>query len=288
MATETTHLEVVSVDLFERPTRLRLPFRFGVVTLRETPQAFIRVHVRFADGRSGQGQAAELMVPKWFDKSAALSNDDNVEQLRTSLRIARDALTTVGRGTAFGLHAAVEPLIHAEAARRGLPGLVASFGLALVDRAVIDAIARAEGADVLSLLRSNRLGISDATTPDLAGFDLAGFLKGLAPKPSIRARHTVGLIDPLTAAEIPAEERLNDGLPQSLEEIIAHYGLTSFKLKVQGKPDLDIARLTAIAAILDRSPAPYEATLDGNEQFPDAEAVAEFWQRLGARLRWRG
>jgi hypothetical protein len=59
---------------------------------------------RLADGRSAWGGAAELMAPKWFDKNLALSNDDNFEQLRSVLRMARDAVP-VGRqspDTAFG------------------------------------------------------------------------------------------------------------------------------------------------------------------------------------------
>ena len=71
--------------------RLRLPFRFGVVTLTECPQAFVRARIELADGRSAWGGAAELMAPKWFDKNLALTNDDNFEQLRDVLRLARSA-----------------------------------------------------------------------------------------------------------------------------------------------------------------------------------------------------
>jgi hypothetical protein len=40
MATVT--LIPTAIELYERPTSLRLPFRFGVATLREAPQAFVR------------------------------------------------------------------------------------------------------------------------------------------------------------------------------------------------------------------------------------------------------
>ena len=62
-----------------------------LLTLREAPQAFARVQVQLADGRTAWGAAAELMAPKWFDKNLALSNEENFEQLRTVLRMARDA-----------------------------------------------------------------------------------------------------------------------------------------------------------------------------------------------------
>ena len=87
---------------------------------------------------------------------------------------------------------------HAACAAAGLNGLIASFGLALIDRAIIDALGRLEGASVFALVRDNRLGLDAATAPDLAGFDLDRFLAGLKPAPSIHARHTVGLVDALT------------------------------------------------------------------------------------------
>ena len=78
-------LKLIAADFFERPVRLRLPFRFGVVTLTEAPQVFVRARIRLDDGREGEGVSAELLAPKWFDKSPALSNEENFDQLRRSL-----------------------------------------------------------------------------------------------------------------------------------------------------------------------------------------------------------
>jgi hypothetical protein len=122
-------LRLMEASFYERPVKLRLPFRFGVVTLTEAPQAFVRVRVRLADGREGEGISAELLVPKWFDKSPALTNEENFDQLRRSLDIARQHALDAGTNTAFGLSAAVEAAHHAACARSGLNGLVASSGL---------------------------------------------------------------------------------------------------------------------------------------------------------------
>jgi hypothetical protein len=277
-------LALIGADFFERPVKLRLPFRFGVVTLTEAPQAFVRARIRLADGREGDGISAELLVPKWFDKSPALSNEQNFDQLRRSLTSARQHLIAAGTGTAFGLSAAADAT-HREACRAaGLNGLVASFGLALLERAIIDALARLEGVPAFALVHGNRLGLTAQTTPDLDGFDLDKFLAGLKPAPTIAVRHTVGMVDALTTAET-AGRRLDDGLPESLEEVIAAYGHRYFKLKVAGAVDADIARLSAIAVVLDGIPEPYFATLDGNEQFKSAEAAAELWRRIGEEPR---
>src|SRR5262245_49298637 len=160
MTCEAPRLRLVEATLHERPVKLRLPFRFGVVTLTEAPQAFVRARVRLADGREGDGVAAELLAPKWFDKSPALSNDDNFGQLRRSLTLARRHLIDAGTGTVFGLTAAVERTHHAACAAEHLNGLVASFGLAVMERAIIDALGRLVGASVFSLVRENRLGLT--------------------------------------------------------------------------------------------------------------------------------
>src|SRR6185503_9001124 len=92
---------VKEILFFERDVKLRLPFRFGVVTMREAPQAFVRARIRLEDGREAWGAAAELLAPKWFGKNPALSNEDNFEQLRASLRSARTAYLSGENRTAY-------------------------------------------------------------------------------------------------------------------------------------------------------------------------------------------
>lgn len=290
MSQPAPRLRLIEAEAFERPVAFRIPFRFGAVTVREAPQAFIRVRIALEDGRTAQGISAELMVPKWFDKSPSLTNEQNFDQLRRSLAIAREHLLAAGTATAFGLSAAVEAAHHAACAKVGLDGLVASFGLALHERAIVDALGRLLDTDVFTLVRKNTLGLDATTAPDLNGFALDAFLSGLTPAKAIAARHTVGLGDALTAADLDPASRLNDGLPETLEDVIAAYGHTTFKLKARGDVPADIDRLVHIADVLDRKVGTYRATLDGNEQFADIDTVAELWSRIGqhprlARLR---
>jgi L-alanine-DL-glutamate epimerase-like enolase superfamily enzyme len=275
-------LRVREVELRERDVRLRLPFRFGAVTLREATEAFARVRITLEDGRAAWGQAAELLAPKWFDKDPSLSNGDNVEQLRASLRLAR-ALYTEGRlaHTAFGLYAESHHFQIAEGRRQRLNSLVAGYGPALLDRAVLDALCSLHGMPFATAIRVNLPGIDPAHfLPEFAGFDTAGFLASLRPAERLHVRHTVGLVDPLTAADPRAP--VGDGLPETLEDVVRVYGHRYFKLKVAGDPGADAARLGAIAAVLDRLEEPYHVTLDGNEQYASAEAVQALWAALEA------
>src|SRR6476619_1988881 len=172
---------VRKVRLYERDVRLRLPFRFGVVTLTGAPQVFVRARIELLDGSAHWGAAAELLVPKWFDKDIALSNEQNFEQLRLALALAIDAYTQpAGPRTAFGHFAAHYDQQLAAGAAHGLNPLVASFGQAQIDRAILDAVCRSAGLSFYEAMHSNLPGIEaalpPALVPDLAGFDLQRFL----------------------------------------------------------------------------------------------------------------
>jgi len=256
---------IVAIDLLERGVRLRMPFRFGVVTLTEAPQAFVHARIRLQDGREAEGASAELLAPKWFDKNPALSNEDNFEQLRNSMRTARERYLANGARTAWAHSTPVK-------------GLVENFGPALIDRALLDALARCLGISFYGAIKENAVGAER-----FEGMDLPAFFSNLKPASAIAARHTVGLVDPITASD--QNERVNDGLPETLEEVVARYGHRWFKLKVGGDVKADIERLSAIASVLDRIPGAYRASLDGNEQYDDFDGVAALWSKMRAETR---
>jgi hypothetical protein len=273
-------LKVLEVHVHERPVVLRLPFRFGVITLRECPQVFARVLVDVAGFGEAWGMSAEALAPKWFDKNPALSNDDNLDQLRTSLRIAAEAYMAAGPATAFDLFSGCYANQISSGAGAGLPPLAAGYGLALLDRAVLDGLCMATVTSFAGAIQSNLPGITTAMTPELAGFAMDDFLAGLAPLEHVAARHTVGMIDPLAAADQSPDERLDDGLPETLEEVITAYGTRHFKIKITGNIDEDTERLTRVAGTLDQIQDSYVATIDGNEQYDSEDGVLDLLGRL--------
>lgn len=283
MTVDTPRFRITQIELFEAPVRLRMPFRFGVVTLTHCQQVWVRVHLEGPGRLRGTGAAAELLSPKWFDKNPALSNEQNLDQLRDVLQLAASAYTAgPGAGsldTAFGHFARHHDAHQQAAAARGHNPLLAAYGPALIDRAVLDALCRATGLGFHDAMRRNLAGIGPAH-PAFGAFDFHTFLAGLTPAATIAARHTVGLADPITAADVT--EPLHDGLPQTLEQVLARYGHRHFKLKLSGQVEADLQRLRAIAAVLDRSGRDYQVTLDGNEQFADAATLTALAERLRA------
>ncbi|MFO1082670.1 MAG: mandelate racemase [Reyranellaceae bacterium] len=271
------------VERHERHVKMRLAFRFGVITVTDATQAVIRATIELPDGRTSRGVAAEALAAKWFDKNPALSDAQNFQQLRRALALAIELYRDQGFARSFDLFAGTYEEQRRRGAAEGLNPLVAAYGPALLDRAVLDALGRATGQSFATMIRTNLPGIrATALTPDIEQGALDGFLAGLRPAPSIEVRHTVGLVDPLTAADRPAADRVNDGLPETLEEVVAHYRGRYYKLKVAGDIAADLDRLTRIAGVLDAGAGDYRVTLDGNEQYDDVEGIVELWRRVEA------
>ncbi|MBM3567815.1 MAG: mandelate racemase [Alphaproteobacteria bacterium] len=272
-------LSVRAVEGYEWPYVLRLPFRFGAVTHTHGRQLVVRARIRLADGREGWGYAAEALAAKWFEKDPGLTDAQNFAQLRRAVELTRDAYLAAGANTAFGLSIEHYRPLRQAGMREGLSPLVTSFGPAMVDRAVLDALCRLEGLSFRCAMQANRAGMTPHhEIGDLGGFDFESFLAGLDPADHIHVRHTVGMVDPIVAAD--QDKRVDDGLPETLEEVVTRYGCRYYKLKVGGDVERDVARLSRIAQVLDRISGPYHATLDGNEQYADAKGVAELWRAM--------
>jgi len=274
---------IEEIRFSERDAVLRLPFRFGAATVNACPQVFVRARIRFADGSTSQGCAAEMMIPKWFDKNPALSNEDNFQQLRDALLAARTAYCAdTSARTAWQHFAHHYEALLANGAAAGLNPLAASYGPALLDRAILDALLLKLGCSFAEGMSANAAGITlhgSGLAADLRDFDMARFLSLQMPRKQIAARHTVGLADAITQADKPAEAPM-DGLPTSLESAITRYGHRHFKIKLSGDTEADMVRLAAISHVLEG--VAKVVTLDGNEQYASAEAFADFFAQLTA------
>ena len=241
-------IAVKSIDLSERRVPFRHPFRFGAVTVNEAPQIFVHVTIE-VDGQRSTGAAAELMVPKWFNKDADLSAGDTIDQLRQSSAIARTLyLEHTTPDTAFGLHAARNGTQVAACGKAGIPPLAANFGTAEIDKAILDALLRSQRTDFFNGMRTNLAGLDARLTPDLDNSAISNFLTGRKVSQGIAVRYTIGMLDTLDSVR---------------EAIRAKYRF--FKIKLCGDPEKDRVRLSELAALLGDSD--YQATLDANEQY---------------------
>ena len=274
--TSPVALRVVGWEMGLVDCALRIPFRYGVVTLTEAPQLTLQVEVEDEQGGRACGYAADLLAPKWFDKDPSKSNGRNCRDLLASAERAVVAYAdpAAERGSVFDHWRRVHGACHVSGARDPSGALVSGFGIALGERAVMDAACRLTGASFAGALREDLFGFRPGEIwPELAGWDHAADL-GAPPRERMVVRHTVGLGDALRPSEVRPEERLDDGLPECLVDDIRRYGLNTFKVKLSGRHEEDLARLLAFAEVVgEHVPAPLQFTVDANEQFRDVAGV---------------
>jgi hypothetical protein len=264
--------QILSYSAHILNVRARMPFRYGIATMVNAPHLFLRVELAI-DGQRATGIAADHLPPKWFTKNPQSSVRDDVMEMIAVIRHAAELATELKAAeTPFQLWEELYGKQSAWAAQHHLPPLLANFGVSLVERAMIEALCRAGRTTFAETLRGNVLGIEGVALDHLSE----------KPLESIIARHTVGLVDPITADEIPPGERLNDGLPQSLDECIRAYGLTHFKIKLGGDVAKDAARLRRLAEVIAANAGDYAFTLDGNENYHEIEPFRRLWKSLEA------
>src|ERR1700691_4137916 len=130
-------LKVISTSLRLQNLRLRIPFRFGIITMTECPHLFLTAQLEI-DGQRAWGIAADSLPNKWFTKDpAALYSDDIADMLKV-IRSACEIATALGnQESLFDLWERTYQAQQAWAGGWGYPPLLAGFGSSLVERAAI-------------------------------------------------------------------------------------------------------------------------------------------------------
>lgn len=276
-------IQPVASNLITRPVHTRIPFKFGVQILNEVPLAELAVEVETSDGRRMVGRSSDLLVPKWFEKNPDTTPAEDSEALARSIseavNLAIELGRTAGAHSAFDIwHVSYQDLV-ARHPNHQPDILVRGFGTHMLERALIDATCRLADCTFREAILNDRLGFSASRVIPATRDWLPARLP--MPADSISVRHTVGMLDPLRLSDIPPEQRIEDGLPQALEEDIDAYGLKWFKIKVGGNPQQDARRLKDIASVVMPKVGNDAAfTLDGNEQCEDLESFAGMLEDL--------
>jgi hypothetical protein len=286
----TDDFTISTFEWFVLPTRTRFPFRYGIASMTDVPQLFMRTRVT-SGSRSSIGLTAEGLPPKWFTKNPATTFEQDLPDMLDVVGHAAHAAEQIARKPRcfFDLWSELNRQQNEWAASRHVPPLLAGFGVSLVERAVIDGLCRLLGVPLHRMVAGNRLGIRLGEVYAELGRAEPGDLLPPTPSGACFVRHTVGLGDPLTPDDITPAERVDDGLPQDLEASIRAYGLRYFKVKLSGASERDLARLRALARVLDRGTrGEFLVTLDGNENFDGISAFRDFYARAAADETLRG
>jgi len=291
-------LESIEVRVREMPPD-RLSFAIGKSgaegkegggAAKRRPEAVLLVRVEVSSveggGKSAVGFSGDRPSFGWLDKRPGRTPDEKLTLLLDLVEAAREQYLAQGRRfeSPFALWRAAGEAVGEKAAAMGAEDLMASYASALYERAVIDAVCRLEGASFFEMVRGDRLGIvPEVVHPELEGVSFSSCFPR-SPRTSFHIRHTVGLSDPIDAADWPDEKRIDDGEPETLAEYARRDGLRYFKIKISGHADRDLERLEAIweRVLLDVDEP--VITLDGNEAYADLEAFAAFERRFEREL----
>ena len=264
----------IDATLRLRRSQTRLPFRYGTACLTWCPQAILQVRAE-VNGKPTTGFSGDCLPPSWFDKSPHKDYPQQIREMIESIEAAINRFDDrLSHPTSlFDAWWDIQHTAHQEDQSRGWPGLLSSFGISLVERALTDAIARAHQLSYFEVLTQNLLHVDPSRfDPNLNELQPRDWMPN-SPTTSIHVRHTVGLIDPLTEYDLAAAGRVHDGLPETLEDYLRHAGVRYLKIKVCNELDRDVERLTTIAGLLTKHRGiDYRVTLDGNEQYQKPES----------------
>jgi len=285
MQTEMTDRFTLSpFEFFVRHTRTRFPFRYGIASMTEVPHLFLRTTVTVA-GKSIAGLTSEGLPPKWFTKNPATTFEQDLPEMLEVISHAAGLAGQIAREPVsfFEFWRELSRQQSAWAMGRKTAPLLANLGVSLVERAVLDGLCRIAGEPLHRMVAANRLGLHlGEIYPELEKSEPHTLLPA-APLKSCFLRHTIGLGDALSPADIPSGERVDDGLPQDLESSIRAYGLSYFKVKLFADAERDFARLRELTRLLMAGTGgDFFITMDGNENFKSFEVFREFWEKAAS------
>jgi L-alanine-DL-glutamate epimerase-like enolase superfamily enzyme len=282
-------IRIRSIEFSYEDYLYRTPLKFGgIVSDRVT---LLNVHsvVETAGGRTAKGFGSMPLGNVWSFPSKSMSYDVTLGAMKElSGRIARITRAYAGSGHPVDINVALEPeyLKAAQEASRDLglaqpiPKLCTLVTASPFDAAIHDAFGKLHG-----------LNCYRTYGPDFMAHDLARYLtsefKGeyldryvlRTAKPRMPLYHLVGAVDPIEDGDV--NERLNDGLPETLPEWIRYSGLTHLKIKLNGDdPKWDIERVLRVDRVTEqtqraRGVTVWHYSLDFNERCPNVDYLLD-------------
>jgi len=284
------HIRIVEVEPIFSVERPAGTFSFGASTAGDLTLAHVRVRVEDRQGRSAEGWGAIFLSHPWAFPGVtpdAAAKDTLMRSLVAACgeRLAGSDLW----GHPLDHFLAIEPELAVIAS-----GATADLNVAILVPALFDLVSLSPIDAAIHDAYGNLHGVSsyDALGPDDLDWDLSrvlgGDYAGLYPVSALRHRpirqvpisHTVGAVDPLSAAE--AGERT---IPP-LDEWIRQDGVQSFKVKLKGQDlDWDVGRIVDVYRVAGFARGDGRARIfaDLNEQAPSVDYIHALLDEVEAR-----
>lgn len=277
--------------------RYRAPYKFGGVAVDRVTLLNVDCVVSLPNGRSAKGFGSMTMGNVWSFPSRVLTYDQTLAAMK-ALAEKINVLTRNYRdyGHPIDLNCALEPSYLNAAAEvtrelelaEPIPKLCTLVTASPFDAALHDAFGKVHRRNVYETYGPDLLpnDLSKYLGREYAGRWLNQFLL-TKPTPEMPVFHSVGALDPLTAADVTRP--IHDGLPETLGEWIQYSGIDHIKIKLNGDDlDWDLNRVLEIDAVAvevqaRRHVATWVYSLDFNERCRNVEYLLHFIRTLKER-----
>lgn len=285
-------IAVVEAESEKFPYLYRSPLKFGGRVVKDV--TVFRVALSLEDQntkKKAHGIGEMTMGTAWAWPSTSLSPEMALKTvILLAERIVAAATSLLADQHPLHLASQIKPI-----AKRLAEELAASMKLteAIPDLAIALAVSPLDIALHDAYGRLHSKSSFDCFTHEHVGTDLSHFLgeeflgkdfsEIIAPKtaPTLFLYHLVGSLDPLSKDDL--NRKIDDGLPETLEDWIRSQQLSHLKIKLTGKElDADVGRVVEIDRIASRAfpTKPFSYSLDFNEACENEDYVIDFLERL--------
>ena len=272
--------------------KYRTPYQFGGRSVDRVTILNVDCRIRTAGGREAWGFGSMTLGNAWAFPAA--TQDEGLGAMMTLAGELRERTAACDdTGHPIDLFRTLEPEYLRAAAdvskRRSLatpiPKLCTLVVASAFDAAIHDAYGKAFAVSAYDTYNSRFM--SRDLSADLGPSFKKEYIDRYVPtKPAARMPvfHSVGASDPLEASDV--KTRIEDGLPNTLEEWIPRDGLIRFKIKLNGgNLDADYERVVRIDRVVNRAQAArgvrdWKYSLDFNEGCPNVAYLLDFLRRV--------
>ncbi|MCG9129350.1 mandelate racemase/muconate lactonizing enzyme family protein [Candidatus Poribacteria bacterium] len=291
---KSTDIRIVDVQFDFEKHQYRTPLKFGGVPTDHCILFNVSIQVQTRDGKEAQGKGSMPLGNVWAFPPRYVPFEQSLNAMTSLAELAVDnTLDCNLYAHPLELSEELEPIFLNTANELSesmqldtrIPKLCTVVTTSPIDAAIHDAFGKANGINSYNGLDQDYIqsDLSHFLNEEFTGKYLDQYTTR-HPKPDMPIYHLVGALDPLT--DIDLNERLDDGLPETLPEWIEADGLTHLKIKLNGDDlDWDVARVLAIDKVTaetqeKRGVKNWNYSADFNETCKDVEYLLEFLNRI--------
>jgi L-alanine-DL-glutamate epimerase-like enolase superfamily enzyme len=272
----------------------RSPIKFGGMVLDRVTLLNVEMTVETRAGKVANGFGSMPLGNVWAWPTRQLAYDQTLTAMKAVAARVADIYRTfpttahpidVTHQLEPSLFSAAENVARQLALIEPIPKLATLVAASPFDAALHDAFGKVHGLNCYKTYGPDFMthDLGHYLGPDYAGETLDRYVTP-EPKPRMPLYHLVGALDPLTDADI--QQRINDGLPETLGEWIKADGLTHLKIKLNGD-DLawDVNRILGVNRVAEevqrqRGVTEWFYSLDFNERCPNVAYLLDLLRQV--------